>query len=533
MPTNKDPFQGDTYIYQINEVHFENLDKDLDKDDNSSSRAQLELLHSFVESGNLYHARGYDITCTQQTIETFSEEQKVSFRWKRARNRFFWNDNALKMFQLSEFSDEWITPVMYGHVNSVTACELGSRHFDFLLISRVSNERAGVRFHRRGLDDSLGYCANVVETEQIIMYSSNGDCSSFVQIRGSCPLIWQQLSDFSFFPPIDILASHNVLELPVFKYYFKRLMSNYGFVVCLDALSRVKKSKGKSLDKALQKASLSHRGQHLLSECYESNLANLNTRDAMYFHFDLKRLCKDRDMVKLSTLREKVHQYFQTVVELPNLNNQEMTGLYQDGRRSPTNGKKSPTNGKKSPSLNDMRSSKDGSESLSEGKSRTISGDESADNQDLPKLPPPNANHCMNFFSITDTGLITSLQAGVFRTNCLDSSDRTNIVQSEVGLYVLCRQLGLDEDVITHVIKKGFKTKIAQTFNLEIMERLRKAYSENGNILSRMYTGTDALRSQFVKTGSLNTIHKMIDSTKVHFLEFPIKFFYIQINIYI
>ena len=32
---------------------------------------------------------------------------------------------------------------------------------------------------------------------------------------------------------------------------------------------------------------------------------------------------------------------------------------------------------------------------------------------------------------------VLSMQKGIFRTNCLDSLDRTNVAQSKVGLYAL------------------------------------------------------------------------------------------------
>lgn len=38
---------------------------------------------------------------------------------------------------------------------------------------------------------------------------------------------------------------------------------------------------------------------------------------------------------------------------------------------------------------------------------------------------------------------VLSMQKGIFRTNCLDSLDRTNVAQSKVGLYAL--QLGLQK----------------------------------------------------------------------------------------
>ena len=40
--------------------------------------------------------------------------------------------------------------------------------------------------------DDAGHVANFVETEQLV--SLDSDCTSFVQIRGSVPLFWEQVS---------------------------------------------------------------------------------------------------------------------------------------------------------------------------------------------------------------------------------------------------------------------------------------------------------------------------------------------------
>ena len=43
--------------------------------------------------------------------------------------------------------------------------------------------------------DDAGHVANFVETEQLV--SLDSDCTSFVQIRGSVPLFWEQVSTSS------------------------------------------------------------------------------------------------------------------------------------------------------------------------------------------------------------------------------------------------------------------------------------------------------------------------------------------------
>ena len=47
------------------------------------------------------------------------------------------------------------------------------------------------RFCVRGVDDD-GHVANFVETEQLVTLDKS--CTSFVQIRGSVPLFWEQVT---------------------------------------------------------------------------------------------------------------------------------------------------------------------------------------------------------------------------------------------------------------------------------------------------------------------------------------------------
>lgn len=43
----------------------------------------------------------------------------------------------------------------------------------------------------------------------------------------------------------------------------------------------------------------------------------------------------------------------------------------------------------------------------------------------------------MSYFLLTRDGLLLSVQDGVFRTNCIDCLDRTNVVQSMLAKRVL------------------------------------------------------------------------------------------------
>lgn len=54
-----------------------------------------------------------------------------------------------------------------------------NERYVYALISRRSTQRAGTRYHTRGVD-SAGYAANFVETEQILLIRDL--CYAFVQV---------------------------------------------------------------------------------------------------------------------------------------------------------------------------------------------------------------------------------------------------------------------------------------------------------------------------------------------------------------
>lgn len=78
--------------------------------------------------------------------------------------------------------------LMQGYVGCETVV-ISSAKWKLAVISRLSSSRAGTRFNARGVDDD-GNVSNFVETEFII-YTSHASVS-FIQLRGSIPLFWEQ-----------------------------------------------------------------------------------------------------------------------------------------------------------------------------------------------------------------------------------------------------------------------------------------------------------------------------------------------------
>lgn len=106
------------------------------------------------------------------------------------------------------------------------------------LISRLSCRRAGTRFNSRGIDDD-GYVANFVESESVYWHPSSL-CLSYVQIRGSVPIFWEQAS--GLLPgqqKIQITRSPEATQ-PAFNKHFELLELKYGTIHILNLLSASK-----------------------------------------------------------------------------------------------------------------------------------------------------------------------------------------------------------------------------------------------------------------------------------------------------
>lgn len=102
--------------------------------------------------------------------------------------------------------------------------------FLLTLISRRSTKRSGLRYLRRGIDDS-GNCANTVETEQILSsptWDQDTKVRSFVQIRGSIPLYFSQ-TPYAF-KPVPVLHQSTSTNQAAFDRHFRDLKERYGSV---------------------------------------------------------------------------------------------------------------------------------------------------------------------------------------------------------------------------------------------------------------------------------------------------------------
>lgn len=97
----------------------------------------------------------------------------------------------------------------------------------------------------------------------------------------------------------------------------------------------------------------------------------------------------------------------------------------------------------------------------------------------------------IGYFSVQSNDVITQ-QNGIFRTNCIDCLDRTNVVQSMLArrsLQQSLRSIGILRN----------DEQLASKFSFETI--FRNTWADNADMLAEQYTGTRALKTDYTRTG--------------------------------
>ncbi|KAL2072745.1 hypothetical protein VTL71DRAFT_12088 [Oculimacula yallundae] len=89
-------------------------------------------------------------------------------------------------------------------------------------------------------------------------------------------------------------------------------------------------------------------------------------------------------------------------------------------------------------------------------------------------------------------------QEGVFRTNCLDCLDRTNLIQT----------------IISQMAMESFLAHRGERAASDFWMRHSSLWADNGDALSRIYAGTGALKSSFTRHGKMSIAGAIADARK-------------------
>ncbi|PNT77596.1 hypothetical protein BRADI_1g65571v3 [Brachypodium distachyon] len=261
-------YQAST-VYHVNSMKFlccNEAIKHLTSQEKRDEAYFMSLLRIAETTCGLYYSYDRDLTLNLQRASKLVAGRVHKPLWKQADPRFVWNRNLLE--ELIEAKTAQFT-LKHGPVR-------------ITLFSRRCNRRLGTRMWRRGANLE-GATANFVETEQLVEYE--GLTSSFIQVRGSIPLLWEQIVDLSYKPRPSIIEHDEMTK--VVQRHFHDLSQRYGDTMVVDLTDK-------------------QGDEGNLSNAFAAEMEKFpNIR---YVHFDFHHICGGGNFHNLQALYDEVEE---------------------------------------------------------------------------------------------------------------------------------------------------------------------------------------------------------------------------------
>lgn len=360
----------------------------------------------------------FDVPKDGSNVSPLAEPNPTLPLWRRVDKQYWWNEWMTKPF-LDAGLHCYVLPVMQGYFQMAkfnvpsddTIADEPDIVVDYIIVSRRSRYRAGLRYQRRGIDDDA-HVANFVETETIMRVEREGkdNIFAYVQIRGSIPLYWTQ-TGYGLKPPPLLAADRTQAQnLDAIGKHFRRTVPVYGPHTIVNLAEQ-------------------HGREGAITRGYCEYVEKLNSKDAQYTEYDFHQETKGMKYENIWKLTDSMERVFDS----------------------------------------------------------------------------------QGYLWISDK-VVFSQQKGVFRVNCIDCLDRTNVVQSAFARYVLNKQLSA---------LALFNPAINGRNGAELV--FNDVWANNGDAISRAYAGTSALKGDFTRTGKrdlggllndgVNSLARMYTST--------------------
>ncbi|KAG5022727.1 hypothetical protein JHK85_019069 [Glycine max] len=246
----------------------------------------LTLLKVVESMPGLYYSYETDITLNLHRRSKLVEGWTSKPIWKQADPRFVWNKHLLE--ELIELKvDKFIVPIVQGNILNFQVAELKLKDSNatVTLFSRRCTRRLGTRMWRRGANLE-GDSANFIETEQLL--ETEEFKFSFLQARGSIPLLWEQIVDLSYKPHLRVISHEETPK--IVERHFHDLMQRYGEIVALDLTDK-------------------HGEEGQLSAAYAAEMQN--QQNVRYVPFDFHHYCGSSNFDNLKILYDQISEDFE------------------------------------------------------------------------------------------------------------------------------------------------------------------------------------------------------------------------------
>ncbi|KAL8724151.1 MAG: hypothetical protein Q9181_006961 [Wetmoreana brouardii] len=409
----------------------------------------------------MYFSYSFDITNSFQRQASSNPSLAL---WQRADDRFFWNkfiQSDLIDFAMGATSasglrphgahqtgvDPFILPVMFGMMR-ITTTRIKATPLTFALITRRSRYRAGTRYMTRGVDEQ-GHVANFNETEQIILLNDGPSSLGGMGAEGGMQN-----------GKVAGLDGHDVQIMS----YVQTRGSVPVYWAEVNTLRYVPDLQVRGVESAISAAKQHFDEQiRIYGDNYLVNLVNQRGREDR-----VKKAYEQMVRTLVSTPNEATQADYITdeklhVVEASQRNQEydRLHYVYFDFHNE--------TKGLRWHRAQLL---------LDQLKDGLIQG-QYFRGVDM----PGDAQGRLE---------VRNRQTAVVRTNCMDCLDRTNVVQTMLARWTLTRQL-----VDIGILRPGESADDDAAFKI----LFRNVWADNADVVSRSYSGTGALKTDFTRTG--------------------------------
>ncbi|WOH10955.1 hypothetical protein DCAR_0830432 [Daucus carota subsp. sativus] len=281
-------------IYQVMSMKFLSCgqgSRPLNSEEKRDEAYYLNLLKMVESTPGLYYSYETDITVNLQRRFKLADGWMRKPIWKQADPQYVWNKYIIEEL-IENKLDGFIMPLLQGNILciSIRIFQTGKLKLKrvpatITLISRRSTRRLGTRMWRRGAN-LQGDAANFIETEQLMEF--DGFISSFLQVRGSIPLIWEQIVDLSYKPRLNII--HHEETAKVVERHFHDLLQRYGETVAVDLTDK-------------------HGDEGELSMAFAAEMEKLP--DVRYVSFDFHQKCGNGNFDNIQLLYDEISEDFE------------------------------------------------------------------------------------------------------------------------------------------------------------------------------------------------------------------------------
>ncbi|CAI5986869.1 unnamed protein product [Closterium sp. NIES-64] len=344
-----------------------------------------QLVGAF-KGAHVFRATAFDIVpcCSKDSLtpkqKADEEEYLVRLRSAMSAHGLFFSYGA----DITTRCADAIIPRFASIQSAINKCPV-----EVTLIARRGVDRIGTRMWRRGAD-SKGAVANFVETEQVVTVDG-GAVASYVQIRGSIPVLWEQIVNLTYKPKLQtVVTAEQPFEAPL-RQHLRGLKEIYGPVIAVDLVNQ-------------------DGGESRIGSAYAGAVNAIKDSDLRYVPFDFHHECGATKYHQLSVLDDQISKDMET----------------------------------------------------------------------------------QGFFLQGMDGTVQKQQHGTVRTNCVDCLDRTNVTQSWFARHVL-------EDELRQMGLLGKDERVAEHSDFDAKYKIM--WADHGDDISTQYTGTPALKGDYVRYG--------------------------------